>query len=113
MFTDDHTRLREMLDTAADIVQYSAGRGRGDLDSDKLLATSLVHWIQLFGDASRLLSTALKEGHPEVPWARIQGMRHRIVHDYTQVDVDIVWQTCTADIPELIPRLGAIQREIA
>ena len=37
-------------------------------------------------------SRAFSDGHPEVPWADIIGMRHKVVHDYLGVDEDIVME---------------------
>ena len=47
-------------------------------------------------------------GHPEVPWADIIGMRHKVVHDYLGVDEDIVWQVVTDDLPSLIEALAPL-----
>jgi uncharacterized protein with HEPN domain len=112
MFVDDTTRIHHMLDSCENIEQYAKGMERESLDDDVLLATSLAHWIQVIDEAARLVSTELKDRQPEIPWARIQGMRHRIVHDYTEIDLDIVWEVVTARIHELIPQLQAILREI-
>ena len=41
----------------------------------------------------------------KIPWKQIIGMRHKVVHDYLQVDFDIVWAVVTADLPPLIADL--------
>ncbi|MGE3317173.1 MAG: DUF86 domain-containing protein [Planctomycetaceae bacterium] len=46
--------------------------------------------------------------HPEIPWAAIIGMRHKVVHDYLHLDFDIVWDVVTADLPSLIPLIERI-----
>ena len=48
------------------------------------------------------MSQEFSESHPEIPWAGIIGMRHKVVHDYLHVDYDIVWAVATADLPPLI-----------
>lgn len=99
-----------MLDAASNIRRYAQGRNRKDLDVDPLLAVGLAHWVQIIGEASRLLSRAIRDAYPGIPWTLIQGMRHRIVHDYDEVDLDILWLTVTSSVPELIPELDAMLR---
>ncbi|HEV3311442.1 MAG TPA: HepT-like ribonuclease domain-containing protein [Chloroflexota bacterium] len=100
-----------MLDAARNIQQSVHGRSRQELETDILLAMGLAHLVQIIGEASRLLSQAVKDAHPRVPWTLIQGLRHRIVHDYDEVNLDTLWVTVTTSVPELIPELEAILRE--
>ena len=65
-------------------------------------ALALVHLVQVIGEAARQVSREFADTHPEVPWANIIGMRHKLVHDYLGVDEDIVWQAVTADLPTLV-----------
>lgn len=46
--------------------------------------------------------------HPEIRWADIIGMRHKVVHDYLGIDDDIVWQVVTEDLPKLVAALEAL-----
>jgi uncharacterized protein with HEPN domain len=54
------------------------------------------------------VSADFTNGHPEIPWAEIIGMRHEVVHDYLGVDEDIVWQVVTEDLPKLVATLEPI-----
>jgi uncharacterized protein with HEPN domain len=112
MYVDDATRIGHMLEASRDILHYGGSASREDLDENILLATSLAHWIQVVGEAARLVSADLNARHPEVPWSQIQGTRHRIVHDYTEIELDIVWDVVSTGIPELVPQLESILSEI-
>ena len=61
--------------------------------------------MQIIGEAGRNVSRAFSDGHPEIPWNEIVGMRHKVVHDYLGVDEDIVWQVVTQDLPKLVVSL--------
>jgi uncharacterized protein with HEPN domain len=56
----------------------------------------------------RQISREFSNAHPEIPWADIVGMRHKVVHDYLGVDEDIVWQVVTEDLPNLVSALQLI-----
>ena len=61
-----------------------------------------THLVQIIGEAATRVSREFTETHPEIPWAEITGMRHKVVHDYLGVDEDIVWQVATVDLPSLV-----------
>jgi len=46
--------------------------------------------------------TDFKAAHPEIPWAAIVGMRHRLAHEYFRVAADKVWEVVQKDLPELV-----------
>jgi len=66
---------------------------------------ALIHLVQVIGEAARQVSAEFAAAHPEIPWAIITGMRHKLVHDYLGVDEDIVWQVVTTDLPSLVAAL--------
>ena len=57
--------------------------------------------LTIIGEASKSVSSELKEHHPEIPWKEISGMRDKIIHHYFGVDYEAVWLTVKTDIPDL------------
>jgi len=91
-----------MLDAARRIAQRIAHVNRDEFDGNEDLRDALAHRIQIIGEAASKISQKYRAKHSEIPWAKIIGMRHRIVHDYMNVDFDILWQTTKQDIGELV-----------
>lgn len=65
----------------------------------------MAHHIQSIGEAAGRISLDMRQAHPEIPWKQIVGIRHRIVHDYMDVDCDVLWEVATRDLPPLIAAL--------
>lgn len=101
----DEDRVRHMLEAALKASEFSKGRTRGDLDTDEQLTLSLVHLLEIVGEAAGKISQDFRHEHPEIPWNRISGIRNRLVHGYFDIDMDIVWETVTTRLPELIAQL--------
>lgn len=106
MHKDDVIRLRHMLDASNEAVGFARGRGRPDLDSDRMLALSIVRCIEIVGEAASKVSEDGRGRCPGIPWPEIVGMRNRLVHAYFEVDLDRVWDTVVQDLPPLIEALG-------
>lgn len=95
-----------MLDAAREAISFAAGRSREDLDDSRMFALSLVQCLQIIGEAANNVSEACRGGCPDIPWPSIIGMRHRLVHVYFDIDLDVVWKTVTQELPTLVPLLA-------
>jgi uncharacterized protein with HEPN domain len=76
----DAIRLRHMLEAAREAVSFAQGRSRDDLNRDRMLVLSLVKAIEIAGEAAFQISEPTRNELPDLPWADIIGMRHRLVH---------------------------------
>jgi uncharacterized protein with HEPN domain len=108
MRKDDAVRLRHMFDATREAMSFTHGRSRVDLDTDRQLVLSLVKEVEIIGEAAYQLSQETRASMPEAPWEDIIGMRHRLVHAYFDINLDILWQTIEQDLPALIPVLEAM-----
>ena len=105
---DDLAYVGHMLDTAEQARNKFSGKSRAEFDADENLRIALAHLLQVVGEAARRVSPEFRENHPHVPWSAIIGMRHKVVHDYLDVDYDIVWDTLARELPPLIENLKRI-----
>ena len=72
-----------------------------------------MHLIQVIGEAASGLSDELTSAHPKVPWRQIVAIRNRVVHGYFEVDLDILWDVATIDVPHLADQIRTIQSGIS
>lgn len=107
MYRDDTTRLRHMLDAAREAVRFAEDRTRQDLDNDRILVLALVKELEIIGEAAYQISAETQAQLIHVPWNDIIGMRHRLVHAYFDINLDILWGTLEKDLPPLIETLSA------
>lgn len=105
----DETRLRDMLDEARRARRFVEGKTRADLDSDdQIVGFAVVRALEIVGEAANKVSQATRDTLPQVRWGDIIGMRNRMVHDYANVDYNIVWDVVVYDLPPLIIALEAL-----
>lgn len=86
----------------------AANASRSDLDSDEKLQLALTRLVELIGEAATRVPSEIREKYPSIPWTKIINTRHRLIHGYDAVDHDILWDTITLSLPELIKTLNAI-----
>lgn len=110
MRKDDFTRLRHMIESSEEALHFAKNRRREDLDRDRMLTLALIKAIETVGEAASKLSPEFRVQHPELPWPSIMGMRHKLIHAYFEVNLDMVWHTT---VNELLPLIQALKKIIA
>ena len=89
---DDRISLRHMIDHAREARELIRGKVRSDLDTNRLLELSLVRLLEIVGEAANRVSSACQSCYPHIPWGQIVSLRHRLIHGYDSVDMDILWE---------------------
>jgi len=107
---DEMIYVGHMLDMSQKAVDALKGKTRPQFDQDELLKLALTHLIQTIGEAASHVSEATQGKNQNVPWKKIIGMRHKVVHDYMYVDFDIVWDVVSVDLPSLIAELQKMMK---
>lgn len=102
MHKDDEIRLRHMLDAAREATSFVRDSARSDLNTNRQLVLALVKNIEIFGEAATKITESTRRSLSELPWEEIIRMRHRLVHEYFDINLDIVWNTAQEELPELI-----------
>lgn len=97
-----------MLAAARKAVSLTQDRARSDLDESDVLALALTRLLEILGEAAKSVSPETKERHPGLPWSQMTATRDRLIHGYFSVDLDIVWQIVSHDLPPVVEALEAI-----
>jgi len=99
-----------MLDYAREATELARGKSLRDLEQDRLLELSVMRLLEVVGEAARRVSEERRAAHPEIPWAKISGMRNALIDVYDDVDLATVWRTIEEDLPVLLAALERIVR---
>ena len=97
----DKNRLEHMLQAIERICRYTKGKNFEDFIADDMMYYAVVKNIEILGEASNRLTEEFRQAHPKTPWKQVNGMRNYIVHEYFQVDNNVVWDVITNDLPVL------------
>lgn len=107
----DSRRLDDILATTKKIA-VRAHDGRERFDNDEERQAALERWVGIIGEAAACLSSELKDAYPEVSWPRIVAMRNRLVHDYLNIDLDILWDVVSVEVPTLAEQIAEIIQDL-
>lgn len=104
----DEAYLLDMLIYARRAVQFNQGATIDRFLSDPLLQSATLHVLQVVGEAASKVSAEFRRDHPEIPWDKIVGLRHRLVHDYPRIELPKVWAIVQDHLQPLIKTLEGL-----
>lgn len=106
---DNGYYLAKITTDLAFIVSHTGQCLPEELERNEILVDSVMFRLIQISENADKLTDAFKEQHPAIPWRAMKGMRNRIVHDYGRVDMTVIYDTVTKDIPRLLEQLEGIE----
>jgi len=98
---DDQVYIEHILQSINRIQLYISDKDHQSFSDDHLTQDAVVRQLEIIGEATKRISADLRSKNPNVPWSDMAGMRDVLIHDYIDVDLDIVWKTASESISSL------------
>ena len=96
----DRLYLESIRDCLERVAVYTAAGEQAFLTS-RLIQDEVIRNLEVIGEATKNLSTELRDANPSIPWRQIAGMRDVLIHDYLKVNLVRVWRTVITDLTQL------------
>lgn len=97
----DKGRLEDIVEYSANVIKIIENVEFEEFSSNILIYFSTMKNVEIVGEAAYMLTKEFKASHPEIPRKQVEGMRHVLVHGYSQVLPRILWATAKESIPEI------------
>jgi uncharacterized protein with HEPN domain len=101
MWRDD-ALLLDILIAAGDARDFVRDLDWQAFAASKLHQSAVARALEIVGEAASKVSQTFRADHPEIPWTKMIGMRHRLIHAYAEVRLDVVWNVVQNELPALI-----------
>lgn len=74
-----------------------------------MLSLALTKLVEIIGEAAKQVSPETRARFPDVSWSDAARTRDRLIHHYFDIDLDVLWQTVTVDLPQLLTALDSAE----
>ena len=101
----DAALLLDMKLVAEDALAFVAGLDEQAFLASNLHQSAVIRKLEVLGEAAGRVSKQFRAAHPDLPWREMTGLRHRLIHGYGDVRLDIVWSVTIKKLPGLIAAL--------
>jgi uncharacterized protein with HEPN domain len=100
--------LKDILSAIKKIATYLQGLDYEGLAKDTLRIEGTLYNLMIIGEAAKHVPTAIREKYPDIEWRKIAGLRNIVAHEYWRVELEIIWNIISHDLPELKPQISEI-----
>jgi uncharacterized protein with HEPN domain len=101
----DKTYLADILNAAQSIRRFVDGVDKEQFLANEEKYEAVNRKFEIIGEAARRLSPEARQELPDIPWKLLTAMRNILIHDYDDVNLNLVWQTAKIDLPPMIAKL--------
>lgn len=93
--------ISKMLVYINKVLNYVAGMTYLEFEKNEMVVEACVFNLSQLGELANKVDLVFQQAHGNIPWRQIYGLRNRIVHDYEGVNLKLVWEIISEDLPEL------------
>lgn len=94
-------RIQDILHSIEKISHYLEKITLAEFRKNNLIQDAVVRNFEIIGEASKHIPSTVKIRFPNIPWKEMNGMRNILIHEYFDMESDIVWHTAKKHLPEL------------
>jgi uncharacterized protein with HEPN domain len=105
---DEGLYLQDIVEAADHIAGFVLDVEKPQFLNNEMMRSAVLQKLMVIGEAAAKISEAVRDQHPEVPWADIVGFRNIAAHAYFAVNWNIVWSAATVDVPTLREKVSDI-----
>lgn len=104
--------LQDIEEAASRIATYTAGMSYATFLEDPKTQDAVIRNLEIIGEATKNLSPEFRERYSTVPWQEMARLRDRLIHHYFGINLDIVWQIISSELPDVALDTAAIIRDM-
>lgn len=93
--------LQDILDAVAAIEQFTTGIEFEAFSQNLEKVFAVSRAIEIIGETVKRIPDSVRSQYTNISWRDIAGMRDKLIHDYFNTDVEIIWKAVQEDVPQL------------
>jgi len=104
--------LQDILDAIIKIEKYTKQLSFEEFKENTLVSDAVMRNLEIIGEATKKISKEIRDDYNEVEWKKIAGLRDILIHAYSGIDFDIIWDIVKNKLPILKSSINKIIKTI-
>ncbi len=104
--------LNDIIDAIKTAEEFTNQLNFESYKKDKKTIFAITRALEIVGEAIKKIPEHLRKKYPTIPWKDFAGMREKLIHNYSGVNLSIVWETVTRELPPLLKEFERILKDL-
>lgn len=104
--------IRDILNSIEEVEDFTEGLTYDEFVEDRKTINAVIRSLEIIGEATKNIPDSIRNDYPEIPWKSMAGMRDNLIHEYSGVDLGIVWKTIQNNIAEVKPKIEQMEQQL-
>ena len=105
MTSREQQSLLDILLEAENALSFVRGLTFEQFSGDVLVRYAVLHTLTIIGEAAGRISEV---SIADLPWRKMKNLRNLIVHEYEGVNLPLIWDIVTVELPRVVAVLDPI-----
>lgn len=97
----DLARLLHIRDSITELEEFLSEKDHKNFLQNRMLQAACIRQLEIIGEATNHISKEIKQNFSDIEWREITSLRNLLIHEYFGIDLNIVWEIISTDIPKL------------
>lgn len=100
--------VQDIFDAITDASDFTTGMKFENFVEDRKTISAVIRCLEVIGEAAKKIPDEIRGEYPDVPWKSMAGMRDKLIHEYFGVDLEIIWEVISNDLPPIVPLIRKV-----
>jgi len=105
--------IEDILESMRKIERYIENLNYNEFEKNELIVDAVIRNLEVMGEASRNIPEDIRNKHIDIPWKRMIGLRNIATHEYFGIDLSIIWEIITVNLPETKPKIELMLKDFS
>lgn len=102
--------IEDILDSINKIESYVKGLNYKTFTENGLVIDAVIRNLEIIGEAAKSIPEKIRKNNDDIPWSKMIGLRNLTIHEYFGVDLSIIWEIITKNLPETKNKIEKLQK---
>ena len=94
------------------IIRYTKNKSKTQFVNNQILIDAVARNIEIIGEAGSKIPSKIRKDLPQISWKQLVGMRNKLIHEYFDLNIDVLWSTIIDDVPVLKRQLSKVIKDL-
>ncbi len=111
MSRDYSLYLEDIVECIEKVEEYTKNMTYHEFNNNQLVIDAVLRNLEIIGEAVKNIPDEIRKQYPNIEWKKIAGLRDVLIHTYSKVELEIIWDIIQNNLLKLKKSVNKIKQD--